>query len=128
MKIQSLTKMVMNLGSHREEHPHSSYDPSGQEQSPHDPPRDEQASSSSQEFSDELEQQLLLQAVQGFQAEYDALGAGLHARLNGVGPGLRVVLQDTQGTTVRQLTGKEFLKLRESSSSLSKGKLLDHKL
>lgn len=47
----------------------------------------------------------------------------------GYGPGLRVVVKDKSGNVLRQLTGDEFLKLRDSQAPKSSnvGKLIDRK-
>lgn len=71
------------------------------------------------------------QAVEAFQTELDAQANGLNASVVGNGPGLKVILKDNAGGVVRQLTGEEFLKLREATSPLAgngRGKILDQKL
>ena len=47
----------------------------------------------------------------------------------GRGPGLKVILKDSQGGIVRQLSGEEFLRLRQGSSTepRMRGKILDQK-
>jgi len=126
MKIHFLTQTPTDLDAHREGKPESFQDPSS-EQYPHD---SVPAGSALQDFSEELDQQLLSEAIGGFDLEQGTLGSGLRAILAGVGPGLKVVLKDAQGMIVRQLTGTEFLKLRENARSgpRLKGKILDHKL
>ena len=126
MKVHFLTKSLHYSDSHREEK-RESFQEAAQEQADRDSSPSE---SIPQDFSEELEQQLLSEAIGEFDLEHSSLGSGLRASLTGVGPGLKVVLRDPQGMTVRQLTGAEFLKLRENASSgpRSKGKILDHKL
>lgn len=70
------------------------------------------------------------QAIQAFQSDVLSQANGLKASLEGVGPGLRVVLKDGSGRIIRQLSREEFLKLREGTSQESRtcGKILDQKL
>lgn len=72
----------------------------------------------------------ILHAIDAFGSDADAVANGLTATRLGDGPGLRVVLKDQAGTVIRQLTGEEFLKLREAvtGDSASRGKILDQKL
>jgi uncharacterized FlaG/YvyC family protein len=72
----------------------------------------------------------LEQAVEAFSAEQQVQANGLSASVTGIGPGLKVVLRDEQGSIVRQLTGDEFLKLREAAfgNGPTPGKILDQKL
>lgn len=69
-------------------------------------------------------------AVQAFGEDVQTQANGLSASTEGAGPGLKVVLKDGNGATVRQFTGEEFLKLREAASRDvgSRGKILDQKL
>ena len=68
-------------------------------------------------------------AIDSFAAELQNQTAGLSASMSGQGPGLKVVLKDGSGAVIRQLTGEEFLKLREAATQgSSRGKLLDQKL
>jgi hypothetical protein len=64
-------------------------------------------------------------AVKSFQDDEQAKAAGINATVSGGGPGLRVVLKDGSGAVVRQLTGEEFLRLREVAGK--RGKILDQK-
>lgn len=69
------------------------------------------------------------QAVESFQVDAQAAAHGLQAAVEGQGPGLRVVLKDGSGAVVRQLSGEEFLRLREATAQgLRRGKILDQKL
>ncbi|MEO5968645.1 MAG: hypothetical protein ABIQ95_01855 [Bdellovibrionia bacterium] len=70
------------------------------------------------------------EAIDAFQTDPQAQENGLKASLSGNGPGLKVVLKDGQGSIVRQFTGEEFLRLRQSVSKDDRicGKILDQKL
>lgn len=68
-------------------------------------------------------------AIEAFQKDPQAVASGLHAVRSGQGPGLRVVLKNGTGAVVRQLSGEEFVKLREATASGGpRGKILDRKL
>jgi len=70
-------------------------------------------------------------AVESFSSDQQAQASGIQAFVeNSQGPGLRVVLKDCNGTVVRQLSGEEFLRLREATANGSprRGKILDQKL
>jgi hypothetical protein len=75
-------------------------------------------------------EQEVAQAVEAFAQDQQAKNNGLQVLAAGSGPGLKVVLKDGTGNVVRQFTGEEFLRLRESASKegRSRGKLLDQKL
>lgn len=66
-------------------------------------------------------------AVDQFEREGNL--ADLHAESVGAGPGLKVILKDKKGSTVRELSGAEFLELRDrvSKGMASSGKILDRK-
>lgn len=68
-------------------------------------------------------------AVETFQSDAQTQAHGLSASVEGKGPGLRVVLKDGSGATLRQFTGEEFLRLREAAgnNSPARGKILDQK-
>ncbi|MEK6704970.1 MAG: hypothetical protein AABZ06_04210 [Bdellovibrionota bacterium] len=70
------------------------------------------------------------QAIESFQSDSQAKANGLNANVVGYGPGLKVLLKDNQGAIVRELTGEEFVKLRETTSrdGRTRGKILDKKL
>jgi hypothetical protein len=70
------------------------------------------------------------EAIDAFQTDPQTQENGLKASLSGNGPGLKVVLKDGQGSIVRQFTGEEFLRLRQSVSKDDRicGKILDQKL
>ena len=76
------------------------------------------------------DQKQIDEAIEAFQIDTQAQENGLKASLSGNGPGLKVVLKDCQGSIVRQFTGEEFLRLRQSLSKDDRicGKILDQKL
>lgn len=72
-------------------------------------------------------------ALESFEKDEQAKLHGLHAEVAGQGPGLKVVLRDQNGAVLRQFTGEEFVKLRETCTHDvpghgGRGKLLDRKL
>jgi hypothetical protein len=94
--------------------------------------RDQQNPQKDKSFAETLEvtRESVDSAVEEFDSERATQANGLHAHREGDGPGLRVVLKDGSGAVVRQLTGEEFLKLREAASleTQPRGKILDRKL
>ena len=56
-------------------------------------------------------------AVEHFAADTQTQATGLSAQVEGHGPGLRVVLKDRTGQVIRQLTGEEFVKMREDGKT-----------
>jgi hypothetical protein len=72
----------------------------------------------------------VVSAVEAFKKEAPQLASGIKADMVGSGPGLRVVLKDVNGSIVRQLSGEEFLRLRDEASkdSRTRGKILDRKM
>lgn len=72
-------------------------------------------------------------AVIAFHADPATQASGLTAVLEEGAPGLRVVVKDVNGTTLRQFSGDEFLRLRGNAAAGSqdtrgRGKILDQKL
>ena len=69
-------------------------------------------------------------AIEVFSEDKQAQESGLMVTMEGQGPGLRVLLKDGSGAVIRQMTGDEFVKLRETVSKdpHSRGKILDQKL
>lgn len=70
-------------------------------------------------------------------AAIDAFGHGtgegegnLQAEIEGHGPGLRVTLKDQKGAVIRQMSGEEFIKLRDSTrlEPHARGRILDRKM
>ena len=78
----------------------------------------------------EQAQKQVAAAVESFGQDPQAQASGIQAALDLSGPGLRVVLKDCNGSVLRQLSGDEFLRLREASSQATRGrgKILDQKL
>ena len=74
----------------------------------------------------EVTDESVANALEAFSQDQDLKSKGLSAESLGQGPGLRVVLKDGSGRVVRQLSGEEFLKLREALDR--RGKLLDQKI
>lgn len=86
------------------------------------------------DFQDESQKEAseedVLSAVAQFEADQLSQKNGISASMEGGGPGLKVVLKDGTGTVIREFTGEEFLKLREtvSQEGRSSGKILDQKV
>ena len=77
---------------------------------------------------EDIEKEVLAE-MERFREDSQATVHGLTATAEHDGPGLKVVLKDGNGTIIRQLTGEEFLKLREAVEQVAaRGKLLDQKL
>jgi hypothetical protein len=87
--------------------------------------RDEQNPRNSTEV--EVTETSVRDAIHQFTHDLEAQRAGLQAEVAGQGPGLVVVLKDGRGAFLRQMSGEEFLKLRQSIAGKS-GKILDRKL
>lgn len=80
------------------------------------------------ERKEEPTEQEFLQAVETYGADPTNLENGITATPEGQGPGLRVVLKDAQGGVLRNVSGDEFLKLREAvRNGARSGRLLDQK-
>jgi hypothetical protein len=79
---------------------------------------------------------LIDDALESFKTDASAQEHGLSAEAEGSGPGLKINVKDCNGTTLRQFSGEEFLRLREAStaqasafkSPAKRGKILDQKL
>lgn len=77
--------------------------------------------------------QLIDAAVESFKTDAAAQEHGLSAVVEGNGPGLKIHVKDCNGTTLRQFSGEEFIKLRQATSARTtptgkRGKILDQKL
>ncbi len=69
------------------------------------------------------------QAIDALNHDASASQNGLHAEQASSGPGLRVVLKDASGGVLRNVSGEEFLKLREAIGQAKRpGKLIDRKI
>jgi hypothetical protein len=67
-------------------------------------------------------------AVEAFAGDEMNLSHGITAQTEGQGPGLKVVLKDASGGILRNVSGEEFLKLREAIAAGNRsGRLLDQK-
>lgn len=89
----------------------------------------EQQRHSDKEDSKEQEQatpEEVQKAIERFASDGDTIAQGLTAQSEGTGPGLRVLLKDQNGSLIRQLSGEEFLKLRNTVTQ-KRGKILDQK-
>ena len=145
MKIDSSARSlgILNLVRSKQERGSSQ-----QEQAPHDDsnPKDrnhQELNPQDQKFSEVLERVekqfetpptlqtvKLGEAVEIFRSEVTKNANGLDVVMEGAGPGLKVILKDTQGGVVRSFTGEEFLKLRNAAylGGRQSGKILDRKL
>lgn len=74
----------------------------------------------------EVTEETVDQAIELFAKDQQALSAGLTAKRESGG---RISIADDQGQLIRQLSGEEFVRLRESiaKSSGESGKILDQK-
>jgi uncharacterized FlaG/YvyC family protein len=83
-----------------------------------------------EEKESEKPKQSFEESVESFNNDPQAVASGLSVSAAGSGPGLRVILKDGQGAVIRQISGEEFVKLREevAKSSSGRGKILDRKL
>lgn len=102
-------------------------DDQGRKHKGHDPEK-EKKDESSQEEPKKFDPSEVSEAALKFSEDAHSGPDGLKARVEGVGPGLRVTLRDGQGAVVRQLTGEEFMRLKEASQGQARGRLLDKKL
>lgn len=86
--------------------------------------KDQQKKDPDENLTDEEKQKKIQDALEEFTASNT-----LRAQAEGSGPGLKIVLKDGTGAVIRQMTGEEFLKLRETAKSdgQARGKILDQK-
>ncbi|MGK5084510.1 hypothetical protein WDW37_14540 [Bdellovibrionota bacterium FG-1] len=91
---------------------------------------DPQKDSEKKRADQELDPQVVDQALASFQADSTMQSSGLSAVVEGTGPGLRIAVKDVNGTILREFSGEEFLKMRDSKTkgSPNRGKILDQKL
>jgi len=69
------------------------------------------------------------EAIDQFSKDQLTKNIGISAHSHGQGPGLKVLLKDSNGEVIRQMSGQEFIKLRESVKEKKKtGKILDQKM
>ncbi|MBS1959790.1 MAG: hypothetical protein JST80_09985 [Bdellovibrionales bacterium] len=70
----------------------------------------------------------VIQAAESYVADELNHEHGITATTEGQGPGLRVTLKDAQGGVLRNVSGEEFLKLREAvRNGARSGRILDQK-
>jgi peptidoglycan hydrolase-like protein with peptidoglycan-binding domain len=76
----------------------------------------------------EVTDEVVNAAMAAFQADQQTQAQGIAAEVQGTGPGLKVVLKDGTGATIRSLSGEEFLRLREATNAVRvSGKIFDQK-
>jgi uncharacterized FlaG/YvyC family protein len=122
MKIQSL---IPNFG-YREvtKKKEATLDDQRQQKKEESPRDSNEKESEEKEFSFESVNEELTH----FAEENASLLAGISASVNGTGPGLRVTLKDGKGAVVREISGEEFMQMREASKVTGRGHLIDKKL
>jgi uncharacterized protein YlxW (UPF0749 family) len=128
MKINSVTGPTGYPTQIREKQEDSSSQSHQQNPEKKDSDSDQKTQENREEFDNSPEQ--IKQAVEAFEIDSLAQANGLHASVEGTGPGLKVVLKDGAGGTIRQFTSEEFLRLRQTASKdlKTRGKILDRKL
>ncbi|MGZ3687615.1 MAG: hypothetical protein ACXWP5_13225 [Bdellovibrionota bacterium] len=121
MKISPLTGAVNYLNLVREKADHGGH----HQQNPQQKQQNTQG-----EAEEEATPEKIQKAVESFQADSQSQASGLQADVVNNGPGLTVVLKDSSGKVLRQFSGDEFVKLRESTAAdaRGRGKILDQKL
>ncbi len=129
MKINPFSEAFRFIGltTARDRDPGS---PQGQTQDQRQGKKKNPADTEAQVETIEVTDEKVKLAVEAFGSDAHAKSNGLAASVTGQGPGMRVVLRDRSGATLRQFTGEEFLKLRASATQDTgrRGKLLDQKL
>lgn len=124
MKVAPLTETIRYLNSvhEKKESGDQGGQKSGQQHQQNSEQKDEQPVF---EVSDEK----VGAAIEGFRSDAQTRANGLQAEVSGKGPGLRVVLKDGSGAIVRQMTGEEFLQMREAvKQGQVRGRILDQKI
>lgn len=82
----------------------------------------------SKEFEEAVSEAKVQDAIHLFAEDEQNKDVGITATQEGQGPGLRVLLKDSHGDILRNVSGEEFLKLKEAVRSGSRsGRLLDRK-
>lgn len=131
MKIQGLSSPLgpLNLVQPRKEHQSPGRDEGGHRNSRGNPDMDPESNPDRENGEKSFSEQEMAAAVASFQADPQAQASGLSAKAEGDGPGLKVVLKDTAGQVIRQFTGEEFIRLRETVArdQRGRGKILDQK-
>ncbi len=72
----------------------------------------------------------LNQAINSVAKDPDFVAQGLHVEQNAARPGLKIALIDREGRKIRDMSGEEFVRLRDTVQNNGKksGKLLDKKV
>lgn len=138
MKISSISQALNLLGRVGERKNTDSDRESGSSgyESPHHQKHSEPHSSENESNTEtsslelELSEEMIDQAIQSFMQAPAQQTAGLKVHRVGRGSELTVMIQDINGTIIRQCSGKEFLRLQKNSSKDARvrGRFLDQKL
>lgn len=127
MKIQGPSSAfgLLNLIQPRKDQQSSGQNQGDQRNSKGNPDSNPEKEEDNPGYSD----QEMAAAVASFLADPQTRASGLSAATSGDGPGLKVVLKDTAGQVIRQFTGEEFIRLRETVAKdrRGRGKILDQK-
>jgi uncharacterized FlaG/YvyC family protein len=126
--IPALKPKIENTGTGQEGHSNQAHTEGRQNRD--DNRSKEDGTETKREQSVEVTEETLKAALEKFSADQAAAANHLSATMTGTGPGLKIVLKDQTGTILRQISGEEFMKLREQSTPDVKtpGKLLDQKV
>ncbi len=83
-----------------------------------------------QKVSAQLKKEHLQQTIEEWKTDIQNHQHPLQISQIGQGPGLKIVLKNASGSVIRELSGEEFIKLRETAQQDHKqrGKILDQKL
>ncbi len=129
MKINTNASVVNWVTSIKEKHEDAGHGAGGGSDSHHGAKEDHRHEPQEPAVQVEASEDAVVAAIERFRADETTQASGLLAEKDGSGPGLRVVLKDVNGSVVRQFSGDEFLKLRETSSQdgRGRGRLLDRK-
>lgn len=112
-----ISKVRLKQEEHSSDQGHPQHHPSEQDQS-----------NSEQNSDSQLEE--LHQALSEFQNDQQAQAHGIQASQLNTDSGIKIVLKDSSGVVIRQLSGDDFIKLRQSNTQEPRvrGKILDQKL
>jgi hypothetical protein len=126
MKISSIQENLRLIATRDGDNSSGSFqEERGRKRKPHPYAPEKKESGPVFEVTDEA----ISAAILAFRSDNQAQTQGIEAEKQGEGPGLRVILKDGTGAIIRQLTGEEFLRLREAASQDGRvsGKILDQK-
>jgi hypothetical protein len=129
MKISRLGSALSGLAPLRTRDSQREKSSSGNQQHSDKDNTEDGSTDDSGESKQGFDEKELRAAIESFGREPIGQSSGLHAEADGEGPGLRVLLKDVTGATIRQMTGDEFVKLREATriEHNGRGHLLDQK-